>query len=61
MRDVPFLEWFLLGMPLEWFLLTVVAGAAFLIRMTASTWLDRWRRARRARHDPPSERADEVP
>lgn len=61
MRDVPFLEWFLLGMPLEWFLFTVVAGAAFLIWATVSSRLDRWRRERRERHGPPSGRHDEEP
>lgn len=56
MRDISFLEWFLLGMPVEWFLLTIVAGAMFLVWATASTWLDRWRRERRQRRRGPSDR-----
>jgi threonine/homoserine/homoserine lactone efflux protein len=49
MRDISFLEWFLLGMPWEWAALTAVVGAAFLVWVGASTWLERWRRERRER------------
>jgi membrane protein implicated in regulation of membrane protease activity len=59
MRDISFLEWFLLGMPVEWFLFTVVAGAAFLIWAAATTRLDRRRRERRGGRDgrgPPRDR-----
>jgi threonine/homoserine/homoserine lactone efflux protein len=49
MRDVSFLEWFLLGMPWEWAVLTAVVGVAFLVWVGVSTWLERWRRERRER------------
>lgn len=51
MRDVSFLEWFLLGMPWEWAALTAVVGGAFLIWAAASTWVERWRRERRQRRE----------
>ena len=50
MRDISFLEWFLF---------TVVAGAAFLIWAAATTRLDRRRRERRGGRDgrgPPRDR-----
>ena len=53
MRDISFLEWFLLGMPVEWFLFTVVAGAAFLIWAGVSTWVGGRRRDRRDRRRDP--------
>jgi hypothetical protein len=59
MRDISFLEWFLLGMPVEWFIVTVVAGAAFLIWAAATTRPDRRRRERRGGRDgrgPPRDR-----
>jgi threonine/homoserine/homoserine lactone efflux protein len=51
MRDISFLEWFLLGMPIEWFVLMVIIGGAFLIWATAATWLARLRRDRQERRE----------
>lgn len=49
MRDVSFLEWFLLGMPWEWAVLTAVVGGGFLIWAVVSTRVAQWRRERRDR------------
>ena len=49
MRDVSFLEWFLLGMPWEWALLTAVVGVGFLLWAVVSTRIGQWRRERRGR------------
>ena len=51
MRDISFLEWLLLGMPVEWFVVATVAGGVFLVWAAASTRLDRWRRERRGGRD----------
>ena len=51
MRDISFLEWFLLGMPVEWFVLTLVSGVVFVAWTVVSGGWARWRRARDERRD----------
>jgi membrane protein implicated in regulation of membrane protease activity len=61
MRDVSFLEWFLLGMPWEWAVLTAAIGGAFLLWTAISSLAMRRRHEQRGQRQQRDRGAQGVP